>query len=241
MRKNNDGCKNSYKILNFRFLIIPMMLMFIKLITYSYINVYPYRIFLDVQKNQINEEITLYNRTSDELRYKIYLEGVIEDTNIDEVINYYPKTIHLRPGESKNIRVRLVRDKIKEKNEYLAGMVIEQQRVPKRNSKGEFEIVQGVEVYPKIRMPIKIYTGDSKMALKQKNRTIVQNISGREIWLEMFMKISDDKNLKFIEQIRLFKDEEYEITLEEREFQELLFIEKNGGKEILKLKQKDMY
>ena len=70
---------------------------------YSYVNVYPYRVYLDSEKNKNEETIVLYNKTVLPLRYKLS----IKDKKLKKVVSFYPQVITLNPGDEKEIKLKL--------------------------------------------------------------------------------------------------------------------------------------
>lgn len=201
--------------------------------SYSYINIYPYRVYLDVQKNKKNEEIILYNKTTTTLRYKLSLK----DKKMASIISFYPSVLTLNPGEEKEIKLKLENNwKELEKKEHASEILIEQLKVPVKNSKGEFIKSSGVEVYPKIKIPLKAYLGDKKIALKRVSKTSLKNISEREVVFEIFYKKNKkDKNtiLDFVKSIRLKSREEIELKEELKtrkiEIKDLVIYEKESN------------
>lgn len=204
--------------------------------SYSYINVYPYRVYLDVQKNKKDEEIILYNKTTVSLRYKLSLK----DKKIQSIISFYPTVLTLKPGEEKVVKLKLENNwKEYEKKEHISEILIEQLKVPVKNSKGEFIKSSGVEVYPKVKIPLKVYLGNKEIALKKISKTSLRNIGEREVKFEIFYKRNKkDKNtlLDFVKSVRLKSMEEIELKkdLEKRglKIEDLDIYEKESGIDI---------
>ena len=159
--------------------------------SYSYINIYPYRVYLDVERELKSEEIILYNKTLKPIKYKFS----IKDEKLKEIISFYPQVITVNGGEEKNIKLKLEDNwKSLEPKEYTTEVTIEQLRIPIKNSKGEFIKSEGIEVYPKLIMPLKVYLGNSKVRLEKVGETTLKNISDRELSFEIFYKkIKKDK------------------------------------------------
>lgn len=190
-----------------RYLIFMiLMLLFLFNLSPAYINIYPYRVYLDIQRNLMEAEIVLYNKTDRVVRYKIS----IDDRRLKNQISFYPQVITLKSGEEKNVKLKLEKGwEELENREYYSNIFVEQLRVPLRDSKGNFIQSQGVEVYPKIKIPLKIYSGSEKIAILKRDEREIENISGREINLELFYnrKINSKENLDFIKNLRLSKGE----------------------------------
>lgn len=194
----------------FKLFLLLMVVCFTR--GYSYINVYPYRVYLDVEKNIKNEEIILYNKTSKPVRYKFS----IKDEELKEIVSFYPQVITVGSGEEKKIKLKLENNWKKfNLEEHSSEILIEQLRVPVKDSKGNFVQSTGFEVYPKVKIPLKIYLGNEKMVLEKNGKTVLKNISGRELNFEIFYKkIKKDKKdpLGFIKSIRLKNEEEIDLN-----------------------------
>lgn len=194
----------------FKLFLLLMVVCFTR--GYSYINVYPYRVYLDVEKNLKNEEIILYNKTLKPVRYKFS----IKDEELKEIVSFYPQVITVGSGEEKKIKLKLENNWKKfNLEEHSSEILIEQLRVPVKDSKGNFVQSTGFEVYPKVKIPLKIYLGNEKMVLEKNGKTVLKNISGRELNFEIFYKkIKKDKKdpLGFIKSIRLKNEEEIDLN-----------------------------
>lgn len=200
---------------------------------YSYVNVYPYRVYLDSEKNKNEETIVLYNKTVLPLRYKLS----IKDKRLKKVVSFYPQVITLNPGDEKEIKLKLENNRENlEKKEYRAEILIEQLKVPLKDEKGKFIKSSGVEVYPKVKIPLKLYLGEASIRLRAKENRVV-NISEREINIEIFMnnKKSNKKNgLDFIKSVTLKDLEELDLEKEFgiKELENIEIYEKESGEKI---------
>lgn len=178
--------------------------------SFAYINVYPYRVYLDLQRDKKEEEIIIYNKTNSKLRYKVSLKN----SEILNTLTFYPAIVTLEPGDEKIVKLTLESGWEKlEKKEYVGEILIEQLKVPIRNSKGEFVRSSGIEVYPKIKIPLRVYFGEKEIALKKLSKTALQNMSDREINFEVFLK-KDNKNkssLEFLTSLKLKNMEKIEL------------------------------
>ncbi|WP_448820739.1 hypothetical protein [Cetobacterium sp.] len=218
----------------FKLFLLLMVVCFTR--GYSYINVYPYRVYLDVEKNLKNEEIILYNKTSKPVRYKFS----IKDEELKEIVSFYPQVITVGSGEEKKIKLKLENNWKKfNLEEHSSEILIEQLRVPVKDSKGNFVQSTGFEVYPKVKIPLKIYLGNEKMVLEKNGKTVLKNISGRELNFEIFYKkIKKDKKdpLGFIKSIRLKNEEEIDLNEDIEHYRE-----NNKVVERIELKNLEIY
>lgn len=200
---------------------------------YSYVNVYPYRVYLDSEKNKNEETIVLYNKTVLPLRYKLS----IKDKRLKKVVSFYPQVITLNPGDEKEIKLKLENNRENlEKKEYRAEILIEQLKVPLKDEKGKFIKSSGVEVYPKVKIPLKLYLGEALIRLRAKENRVV-NISEREINIEIFMnnkKYNKKNGLDFIKSVTLKDLEELDLEkeFEIKELKNIEIYEKETGEKI---------
>ena len=180
---------------------------------YSYINIYPYKVYLDIQKSKSEESIVFYNKTTSPLRYKLS----IKDKNLKDVISLYPQIVTLNPGDEKEVKLKVENSwKNLEKREHQAEILVEQLKMPLRDEKGIFIKSFGVEIYPKVKVPLKLYLGETPVKLKGiKNK--ITNISDREINIEIFNNNKKSKKkdeLNFIKSINLKNLEELDLEKE---------------------------
>ncbi len=99
-------------------------------ISYGYINIYPVKFDKDIT-NGATEKFKLYNRTSEERRYRIYLEKN-SDKDMSKWIEIYPQSISLKPLEEKELRILVNPPENTEKGEYRAKLVVKEVTVPKK-------------------------------------------------------------------------------------------------------------
>lgn len=196
---------------NFLFLNILFVLFCLK--GYAYINIHPHRVRLDVQQGINSGEVVLYNKTTKPVRYRFS----IENDELDKVITFYPEVITLGSGEEKNIKIKLEESwRGLEPVEHNGKILVEQLRVPSKDSSGQFIKSQGVEVYPKIKIPLKIYLGDKELEMTRNSETSIRNRSDRELDLDIFYEKESAKGknenlLEFIKSVRVSSDEVLEL------------------------------
>lgn len=200
---------------------------------YSYINIYPYKVYLDSENNKTEESIVFYNKTTLPLRYKLS----IKDKSLKEVVSFYPRVVTLNPGDEKEINLKLESNRQSlQKREYKAEILIEQLKVPLRDREGKFIKSSGVEVYPKVKIPLNLYLGEAPIRVRAKKNKLI-NISEREINIEIFIaneKVDKKDRLKFIKSINLKNLEEFDLESELgiSELKKIEIYEKESGKKI---------
>lgn len=190
-------------------LIYSILFLFMNRSAESYINIHPYRLSMDREQEKTKEELIFYNKTHEVLRYKISVLGERGEP-LKEGVDFYPDIITLKPGGTGNINFKIgdISGLAEEEHRYI--VQIEQLRVPQISSKGNFKAPEGVEVYPKVKLPLRVYLGKDKVALSEKDETgTIMNLSGREIEIEAFLEKKTGKKSEyiFLKNMRLSKEE----------------------------------
>lgn len=115
-------------------ILILIFLFFYKL-NFAYINIYPTEFNKDIS-NGATEKFMLYNRTDEDIKYRIYVtEG--DGKDMSKWIEVYPQSILLKPLEEKEIRLSVTPPSSAEKGEYKAKLIIKEVEIPKKNKNKE--------------------------------------------------------------------------------------------------------
>ena len=81
--------------------------------------------------NGVTESFKLYNRTSNEIRYRVYIEKS-KEKDMSQWIEIYPQSISLKPLEEKELRLSVTPPKNAQAGEYKAKLVIKEIKVPNK-------------------------------------------------------------------------------------------------------------
>lgn len=101
---------------------------------FGYINIYPIEFDKDIS-NGATERFKLYNRTDNEVKYRIYIEKS-KEKDMSQWIEVYPQSISLKPLEEKELRLSVTPEPNAQPGEYKAKLVIKEVVVPnKKDSK----------------------------------------------------------------------------------------------------------
>lgn len=101
---------------------------------FGYINIYPIEFDKDIS-NGVTERFKLYNRTDNEVKYRIYIEKS-KEKDMSQWIEVYPQSISLKPLEEKELRLSVTPESNAQPGEYKAKLVIKEVVVPnKKDSK----------------------------------------------------------------------------------------------------------
>ena len=84
--------------------IIAVVMLLVSSISYAYINLYPLEFNKDITQGA-GERFVLYNRSTKDRRYRIYVESVEGKESMADWIEVYPKSISLQPLREKAVRV----------------------------------------------------------------------------------------------------------------------------------------
>lgn len=170
--------------------------------TFSYINIYPTYFDKPIDKNQGYMEYTLFNKKSIPVKYRCFLEPIGSDNNLVSWTEIYPKSIILKPKESKIIKVLIKSPPEAEKKQYSEYLVFKE--VP-----ANFYRTSKVNILTQLKLKINAYVGDLKptISLLKKGQNIeITNSGKRNLNGEIFLG-SKKANGLFISKINLIPGE----------------------------------
>lgn len=116
------------------------LILLLSQVSYSYINIYPTGFDKDIT-NGATERFKLYNRTNEEVKYRIYIEKSVEENSMAEWIEIYPQSISLKPLEEKELRILVAPPKNTKNGVYRARLVVKEVEVPSKNKKEKVKIM----------------------------------------------------------------------------------------------------
>lgn len=109
--------------------IIAVVMLLVSSISYAYINLYPLEFNKDITQGA-GERFVLYNRSTKDRRYRIYVESVEGKESMADWIEVYPKSISLQPLREKAVRVYVTPPANTTQGEYQANLVIKEVALP---------------------------------------------------------------------------------------------------------------
>ncbi|MEG0135016.1 MAG: hypothetical protein RSC71_03835 [Cetobacterium sp.] len=139
-------------------------------VTFSYINIHPTYFDKRIDEDGSYQEYTLYNKKNEPVMYKIYTEE--DKMNPDEMykwIEFYPRSIILKPGETGKIQVHIKSPSNVKSGEYFAVLGIKELPVFEKVAK---EVGAGVSIFTNFRLIISGYVGNINPKLKFKNLSL---------------------------------------------------------------------
>lgn len=116
------------------------LILLLSQVSYSYINIYPTGFDKDIT-NGATESFKLYNRTNEEVKYRIYIEKNVEENSMADWIEIYPQSISLKPLEEKELRILVAPPKKTKNGVYKARLVVKEVEVPSKNKRKKVKIM----------------------------------------------------------------------------------------------------
>lgn len=109
--------------------IVLIIFLILKSLTFGYINLYPLEFNKDITYGA-GEEFTLYNRTTEPRKYRVYVESVEGKKSMADWIEVYPRSILINPLKEKNIKIYVEAPQGSKEGEYQANLVIKEISLP---------------------------------------------------------------------------------------------------------------
>lgn len=174
--------------------------------SFAYINIYPTTFDRAIDDGKGAKSFYLSNTTKYPVAYRIFMEKTGEKNDMTDWIEYYPKSIKLDVGETKEIKMQITAPNNLEKGEYISTLVIKEVENPlqKRDNNGA-----KLKIYTELRMEIAGYVGgvepkfkiDNLKILDNKIEGVIKNIG--EIRSKVEVYLSDGKDEKYLGSTRL--------------------------------------
>lgn len=119
--------------------IYTILVFLLSTTAFGYINIYPMEFDKNIS-NGVTESFKLYNRTSSEIRYRVYIEKS-KEKDMSQWIEIYPQSISLKPLEEKELRLSVTPPKNAQAGEYKAKLVIKEIKVPNKKDDKKINIM----------------------------------------------------------------------------------------------------
>ncbi|MBC2857009.1 hypothetical protein H3N56_11250 [Cetobacterium sp. 2A] len=153
------------------------------------------------------EEFYITNQTDQEVGYRIYKEKSDNGLDMTPYMDFYPKSLKLKSGQSEKVKVYIEAPKDSEIGEYTTIMGIKEINIPETKKSGG-----RVVLYTDLKLELAGYVGNLKPEIAI--RDIVQNgelifeISNTgktRIKVEAYLESDNEKETKYIDSFRLLK------------------------------------
>lgn len=191
---------------NFKKLIIFFILTFK---TFAYMQVAPIIFDKRIDKEGATQEFYITNPTAKEVGYRLYKEKSDNELDMTPYMQFYPKSLKLKPGQSEKVRVYIEAPKEAKQGEYTAIMGIKEINIPGIEKKGNGSVI----IYTDLKLELAGYVGDLKPKLqiddlKLKNNELTFKISNTgeiRTKVEAYLEGDNLKEAKYLDSFRLLK------------------------------------
>lgn len=214
--------------------------------SFAYINIYPTTFDRAIDDDKGAKSFYLSNTTKYPVAYRIFMEKTGEKNDMTDWIEYYPKSVKLDVGETKEIKMQITAPDNLEKGEYISTLVIKEVENPlqKRDMNGA-----KLKIYTELRIEIAGYVGGVEPEFKIENLKIlddkiegvIKNIGKIRSNIEMYL--SDGKDEKYLGSTRLLvggekKLSEFKVDKFEKKYNQII-IRDSEGKLLTSMKIKE--
>lgn len=179
--------------------------------SFAYMQVAPIIFDKRIDQGGAIQEFYITNPTNQEVGYRIYKEK--SDTGLDMTpyMEFYPKSLKLKPGQSEKVRVYIEAPKDSTEGEYTTIMGIKEINIPSVKKSGNGNVI----IYTDLKLELAGYVGNLKpnleiKDLKLKNNELtfkISNIGEIRTKVEAYL-IDDLKEAKYLDTFRLLKNKE---------------------------------
>ncbi len=179
--------------------------------SFAYMQVAPIIFDKRIDQGGAIQEFYITNPTNQEVGYRIYKEKSDTDLDMTPYMEFYPKTLKLKSGESGKIRVYIEAPKDSTEGEYTTIMGIKEINIPSVKKSGNGNVI----IYTDLKLELAGYVGNLKpnleiKDLKLKNNELtfkISNIGEIRTKVEAYL-IDDLKEAKYLDTFRLLKNKE---------------------------------
>lgn len=179
------------------FKYIWLVMIFIIKLSYGYINVYPSFFYDEIIQQGITKTIVLSNGLNNTVRYRLYLDE--ETSNKDIYVELYPRSVTLKPLETKYIKVMLKPNSDIKKGNYRIKIVIKEINIPNTKYK---------KVMTQFKIPFYLYFGDVALSVAsytQDNKIFLKNTGNRLGIFELYAL--NNNEVEFLDKLILKPNE----------------------------------
>ena len=180
--------------------------------SFAYMQVAPIIFDKRIDEGGAIQEFYITNPTNQEVGYRIYKEKSDTDLDMTPYMEFYPKTLKLKSGESGKIRVYIEAPKDSTEGEYTTIMGIKEINIPSVKKSGNGNVI----IYTDLKLELAGYVGNLKpnleiKDLKLKNNELtfkISNIGEIRTKVEAYLESDNLKEAKYLDTFRLLKNKE---------------------------------
>ena len=210
--------------------------------SFAYLNIYPTSFNKPIDGKGATEEFTLSNMSTSPVKYKIYLEETGSNLSMVPWIEVYPKSITLKPGEEKKIKLYAKAPSSVGEGEYRAIIGFKEIYVP---MKEKVTSSTSIKLLTDLKLHITGYVGNLNPIITGKNIQLttkglvgtLANNGNRYGDLEIYLANKSNKNMHFAGTTKLKKGESIELSTlklsyptEGKKYDRLRILEKSTDK-----------
>ncbi|MGL4980966.1 MAG: hypothetical protein ACRC40_03500 [Fusobacteriaceae bacterium] len=182
----------------------------------AYINIHPLKFDKKIDGKGEGEQFTLYNPTSETIKYSIYFADEEIKNSMKGWVDFYPSSLTLTPGKKGEVKIFVKAPKDAKAGEYLATMGIKEISLPKTADPKENHL----KILTHLKMDLAGYVGDISPKIELQNfsyslkdeklefKGSMRNSGERRGYIDFYLsngKIKDDYHLGTV---RILRDEE---------------------------------
>lgn len=200
-----------------------LVFLFFTIEAFAYINITPITFDERIDKDGGIKEYTISNSSKKNKRYRIYVEPVEEKNDMTDWVEWYPKSVSLKPGESKNIKVLITAPVEAKRGEYITKLCIKELETPIQK--------ENISILTNLKIELAGYVGDIKPKIivkredkdSQNEKLVIKNIGEIRQRFEIYTG-KNEKNLEYLDQLRLFKEESKSIIIPKKNIKNIIVI-----------------
>lgn len=185
-----------------------LLFLILSLKAFSYMQVAPLVFDKRIDKGA-TEEFYITNPTNKEVGYRIYKEKSDNGLDMTPYMEFYPKSLKLKSGETKKLKVYIESPKESKKGEYTAILGIKEVNIPNAEKKDNGSLILSTD----LKLELAGYVGDLNPKLKIDNLKYennnlnfsIKNIGEIRTKIEVYLKINNSKELVYLDSFRLLK------------------------------------
>lgn len=214
-------------------IIVAISYLLYSYISFAYVNIYPTYFDKRIDTTGATEEFVLTNDTNKEIKYRVYIKKGIHSKTMDEWIEFYPKSVIIKPKSSSKIKLYIKSPANKALGEYYTTIVFKELESVK-NIKNNNE---NLKIMTELELEIRGFIGDLKPKLKLNELNVensmlsgkIKNIGNRRGRLEFFLFDKEKDEYLYLGKYNLEKNEEHRFNFNGKnlkKFKKILIKEK---------------
>ncbi|MGL4652834.1 hypothetical protein [Cetobacterium sp.] len=200
-------------------IFIILMILFSRV--YSYVNIHPVNFDKKISGSGEVVEYYLYNGTTSGIKYLFSTESSKNEKDMTSWVQYYPKTLSLKPGQEGVLKVFIKAPRDTEVGEYTTILGVKE--MPVINEKEIKSKTSTLKVLTNLKMEIVGYVGELKidltikdLFLKRENNRVdfsgkIKNIGSRRGTLSFYLSDSKNRNSFLLGNKRILINEELDL------------------------------